>query len=103
MSLLRKGILVSGGQVFGIALNMLAGILFARTLGSEGTSAVVVPEHDDGEAIAQGLLRVLKNPAERARLAEGARRRGHELKTWEERMRLKIEEVEQVLRAHGNV
>ena len=36
MSLLRKGILVSGGQVFSIALNMTAGILFARTLGPDG-------------------------------------------------------------------
>ena len=40
MSLLRKGILVSGGQVVSIALSMLAGILFSRTLGPDGMGQV---------------------------------------------------------------
>jgi len=59
---------------------------------------VVVPEHDDPDRIAAGLLRVLRDPGERARLAEGARRRGRELLTWEERMRLEVSEVEALLR-----
>ncbi|MBM4017308.1 MAG: hypothetical protein FJ288_03115 [Planctomycetes bacterium] len=40
MSLLRKGILVSGGQVLAVALNMVAGILFARTLGPDGMGQI---------------------------------------------------------------
>jgi glycosyltransferase involved in cell wall biosynthesis len=64
---------------------------------TDGASAVVVPQHDDVEAIAAGLLRVLKDPRERARLAEGARRRGQELKSWEERMRMETDEVERLL------
>ncbi len=36
MSFLRKGILVSGGQMFGLFLNMLAGVIFARTLKPDG-------------------------------------------------------------------
>lgn len=42
MSLLRKGVLVSGGQVLGAGLSMLAGILFARTLGPDGMGQVEV-------------------------------------------------------------
>lgn len=64
---------------------------------TNGVNAVVVPQHDDVEAIAGGLLRVLKDPRERARLAEGAKRRGKELKTWEERMRVETDEVERLL------
>jgi len=69
---------------------------------TDGVSGVVVPEYDDVEKIAAGLLRVLKDPATRARLAAGAKQRGEALRTWEERMHLEIEEVEQVLRARGN-
>jgi glycosyltransferase involved in cell wall biosynthesis len=69
---------------------------------TDGVSGVVVPEYDDVEKIAAGLLRALKDPATRARLAAGAKQRGEALRTWEERMRLEIEEVEQVLRARGN-
>ncbi len=36
MNFLRKGILVSGGQMFGIFLNMLVGMLFSRALGTNG-------------------------------------------------------------------
>ena len=68
---------------------------------TDGASAVVVPQHDDDEAIAQGLLRVLRDPAERARLAEGAQRRGEQLKTWEERMRMETDEVERLLALRG--
>jgi len=39
-SFLRKGILVSGGQVLGIGLGMFAGILYSRTLGPEGMGQV---------------------------------------------------------------
>ncbi|MBM4017312.1 MAG: glycosyltransferase family 4 protein [Planctomycetes bacterium] len=66
---------------------------------TDGVNGVVVAAHDDVEAIARGLLRVLKDPAERLRLAEGARRRSEELKTWQERMRMEIQEVEKVLAA----
>ena len=68
---------------------------------TDGVNGVVVPQHDDVEAIAQGLLRVLKDPQERARLAEGARRRGEELKTWEERMRMETDEVDRLLSLRG--
>jgi glycosyltransferase involved in cell wall biosynthesis len=64
---------------------------------TDGASGVVVPQHDDVEAIAAGLVRVLKDPRERARLAEGARRRGAELKTWEERMKMETDEVERIM------
>ena len=66
---------------------------------TDGASAVVVPQYDDVEAIAQGLLKVLKDPRERARLAEGAKQRGKELKTWEERMRMETDEEERLLAA----
>jgi len=36
MGFLRKGILVSGGQIFAVLLNTLVNILFARTLGPNG-------------------------------------------------------------------
>lgn len=36
MSFLRKGILVSAGQVFSIPLSMAAGVIFARALGPDG-------------------------------------------------------------------
>jgi len=68
---------------------------------TDGASGVVVPQHDDIEAIAQGLVRVLKDPAERARLAEGAKRRSQELKTWEERMRMETDEVDRLLSSGG--
>jgi len=66
---------------------------------TDGINAVVVPDHDNVEAIAAGLLRVLTDPAERARLADGARRRGRELKTWAERMDMEVREVEKMLEA----
>jgi len=64
---------------------------------TDGANAVVVPEHDDPDRIAAGLLRVLRDPGERARLAEGARCRGCELLTWQERMQMEVAEVEKVL------
>jgi O-antigen/teichoic acid export membrane protein len=42
MSFLRKGVLVSGGQVLGGVLNLIAGIIFARALGPSGTGQIEV-------------------------------------------------------------
>jgi glycosyltransferase involved in cell wall biosynthesis len=64
---------------------------------TDGINAVVVEKQDDVKAITQGLLRVVKNSKERNRLAEGARKRGSELKTWQERMQVEVEEVEKIL------
>lgn len=36
MSFIHKGIFVAGGQMFGIFLNMLVGVLFSRVLGKDG-------------------------------------------------------------------
>jgi O-antigen/teichoic acid export membrane protein len=41
-SFLKKGILVSGGQILGIALGMLAGILYRRSLGPDGMGQIDV-------------------------------------------------------------
>jgi glycosyltransferase involved in cell wall biosynthesis len=64
---------------------------------TNGVNAVVVEKHNDVEAIAQALVRVLRDPNERTRLAEGARQRSSELKTWEERMLLETDEVAKML------
>lgn len=64
---------------------------------TDGINAVVVEKHDDIEALSQALLRIAGDPAERARLAEGARQRGSELKTWQQRMQTEVEEVEKTL------
>lgn len=64
---------------------------------TDGANAVVVEKHSDVEAITQALIRVLRDPNERARLAEGARKRGSELKTWEERMLMETDEVAKIL------
>jgi glycosyltransferase involved in cell wall biosynthesis len=64
---------------------------------TDGVNAVVVEKHDDVEAIAQALLKILKDPDERTRLARGAQQRGAELKTWEERMKTEIDEVRTML------
>ncbi len=66
---------------------------------TDGINAVVVEKQDDEKAITQGLLRVVKDSNERARLAEGARKRGSELKTWEQRMKMEVEAVEKILPA----
>ncbi|HUS93003.1 MAG TPA: glycosyltransferase family 4 protein [Phycisphaerae bacterium] len=64
---------------------------------TDGVNGRVVARHDDEPAIADALVGVLADPAERARLAEGALRRGRELKTWAERMEMEVGEVERVL------
>jgi glycosyltransferase involved in cell wall biosynthesis len=69
---------------------------------TDGINAVVVKKYDDVEALSQGLLKVVADPAERVRLSEGARRRGVELKTWEQRMQMEVEEVEGILRVGRN-
>jgi glycosyltransferase involved in cell wall biosynthesis len=63
----------------------------------DGINGVVVCPHDDEVAIAAGLVRVLKDPAERDRLAQGAFRRGQALETWAQRMESEVAEVERVL------
>jgi O-antigen/teichoic acid export membrane protein len=40
MSLLRKGIFVSGGQILGVGLNMIVGVLFSRKLGPDGMGQI---------------------------------------------------------------
>ncbi|TET21272.1 MAG: glycosyltransferase, partial [Candidatus Cloacimonadota bacterium] len=64
---------------------------------TDSINAVVVKKYDGVEALSQALLRIVGDPAERARLGEGARRRGLELKTWEERMKMEVGEVEKML------
>lgn len=64
---------------------------------TNGVNAIVIEKHDDIEAITRALVGVLRSPNERARLAEGARKRGSELKTWEERMLIETDEVAKVL------
>jgi glycosyltransferase involved in cell wall biosynthesis len=64
---------------------------------TDGVNAAVVEPHDDVAAITEALLRVLEDPKERARLAQGAKRRGRDLKTWEERMVMEVAEVEKML------
>lgn len=64
---------------------------------TDRVNGVVVASSVDEAAIAAGVVRVLKDPAERARLAQGAFRRGQELETWDQRMKREVAEVEQVL------
>jgi len=64
---------------------------------SDNVNAVVVPDKDDEEAMTAALVEVLRNPQKRAALARGAFERGKSLKTWEERMKQEIAEVEAVL------
>lgn len=64
---------------------------------TDGLNGVVVPQYDDVDAIAAALVNVLKAPDLRARLGAGARQRGTELKTWGERMRMEVEDVETML------
>lgn len=68
-----------------------------RHLLTDDVDAIVLPQHDNIEAISAALLRVLEDPQERARLARGAFERGKQLKTWEERMQLEVSDVEEIV------
>ena len=63
---------------------------------TDGVNAVVVDKADDVDAIAAALIKVMKADSERNRLEKGARQRGIELKSWEERM-----QMEQEMKASG--
>jgi glycosyltransferase involved in cell wall biosynthesis len=64
---------------------------------TDGVNAVVVPNRDSVEAITRALIKVLRNSNERVRLAEGARQRGRQLKSWQERMFIETDEVAKML------
>jgi glycosyltransferase involved in cell wall biosynthesis len=68
----------------------------------DGVDAAVVAEHDDPDAIAGALHRVVAEPQERSRLAGGARTRGASLLTWEERMVLELRAVDEAMEAWRN-
>ena len=66
---------------------------------TDHVDAIVLDKHDDVDAIGATLANVLEDSVLRARLAEGAFRRGASLRTWEERMRLEADEVAKLLTA----
>jgi glycosyltransferase involved in cell wall biosynthesis len=68
-----------------------------KDLLTDGVNAVVVEKYEDVDAIAAGMLKVLRDPHERRRLAEGALQRGQEIKTWKERMEMEVADVRAVL------
>ncbi len=65
---------------------------------TDQVNAVVVDEPANVDKIADALLAVLRDAAFRSRLADGARKRGQSLNTWEERMVMEVQEVEKVLK-----
>jgi len=60
------------------------------------TAGILVPP-DDAAAFAAALRRLLENPAERARLAEGARMAAKHLPTWVESAKLFSDAIERVV------
>lgn len=64
----------------------------------DGVNAVVVSSHDNTDEIAAALLRVVRDPEERDRLAHGASRVGESIPTWKTRMEIEVGEVEALLR-----